>query len=263
MLKESEWKMINNILAELYTVDNESEFFEKLLKILHMMIPYTMGYVILLDEDKQIVEDRTYFVGMDDIAASEYVDRYYKEDYLWFLYEIKEETTVYRDTDILDEEVRRGTVFYREFLEPLGVPYGLGILIIHSGRKLGIINLFRGEEYGDFSDKDMYILNILKRHMENIFLRLTCIGGNSDAHLWEQLGSGYRLTERELEIVRLISRGMSNNELCDRLVISLSTVKKHIYNIYLKTGVKSRTQLMNLVFNAPEEDQLMQFRAAR
>jgi len=50
------------------------------------------------------------------------------------------------------------------------------------------------------------------------------------------------LTERELEILRLIARGLSNQEIADTLVIALQTVKKHTSHIYGKLGVTSRTQ---------------------
>ena len=49
------------------------------------------------------------------------------------------------------------------------------------------------------------------------------------------------LTEREAEILRLISVGMTNQEIADHLFISLSTVKRHIANAYGKLGVSHRT----------------------
>jgi LuxR family maltose regulon positive regulatory protein len=50
------------------------------------------------------------------------------------------------------------------------------------------------------------------------------------------------LTKRELEVLRLIHEGCSNQEIARRLVITLYTVKKHNGNIYTKLGVNSRTQ---------------------
>jgi LuxR family maltose regulon positive regulatory protein len=50
------------------------------------------------------------------------------------------------------------------------------------------------------------------------------------------------LSERELEVLRLIADGFSNAEIAQRLVIALGTVKRHINNIYGKLGVQSRTQ---------------------
>jgi len=50
------------------------------------------------------------------------------------------------------------------------------------------------------------------------------------------------LSERELEILRLIADGRSNDEIAAQLYVALSTVKKHINHIYDKLGVTSRTQ---------------------
>ncbi len=50
------------------------------------------------------------------------------------------------------------------------------------------------------------------------------------------------LSERELEVLRLIAAGLSNQEIADRLIIATGTVKRHINNIYGKLQVGSRTQ---------------------
>lgn len=50
------------------------------------------------------------------------------------------------------------------------------------------------------------------------------------------------LTERELEVLNLIAKGCSNQEISDNLCISLNTVKTHIKNIFQKLEVEDRTQ---------------------
>jgi LuxR family maltose regulon positive regulatory protein len=50
------------------------------------------------------------------------------------------------------------------------------------------------------------------------------------------------LTSREVEVLKLIKAGCSNQDIAGQLVISLPTVKRHISNIYTKLGVESRTQ---------------------
>jgi LuxR family maltose regulon positive regulatory protein len=50
------------------------------------------------------------------------------------------------------------------------------------------------------------------------------------------------LSERELEVLHLIAGGLSNQEVSQRLFITLATVKWHTSNIYGKLGVKNRTQ---------------------
>ncbi|MGD9202613.1 MAG: helix-turn-helix transcriptional regulator, partial [Chitinispirillia bacterium] len=57
----------------------------------------------------------------------------------------------------------------------------------------------------------------------------------------------FELTLREAEIINFVLSGLKNKEIGDSLNISLKTVESHIYNIYQKTGVRNRMQLMNLV----------------
>ena len=50
------------------------------------------------------------------------------------------------------------------------------------------------------------------------------------------------LSERELDILRLLSQGASNKEIADDLVITVGTVKNHVTSILAKLGVRDRTQ---------------------
>ncbi len=50
------------------------------------------------------------------------------------------------------------------------------------------------------------------------------------------------LTERERDVLRLLLEGASNREIARRLVLSVNTVKRHVYNLCGKLGVQSRSQ---------------------
>jgi LuxR family maltose regulon positive regulatory protein len=59
------------------------------------------------------------------------------------------------------------------------------------------------------------------------------------------------LTRREQDVLRLLIAGASNNEIAERLVISLATVKKHVGNILGKLGVASRAQAVARAHDLP------------
>jgi ATP/maltotriose-dependent transcriptional regulator MalT len=50
------------------------------------------------------------------------------------------------------------------------------------------------------------------------------------------------LTAREREVLRLLVDGASNREIAQQLVLSVNTVKKHVWNICGKLGVQNRAQ---------------------
>ncbi|MBK6431594.1 response regulator transcription factor [Candidatus Amarolinea dominans] len=56
------------------------------------------------------------------------------------------------------------------------------------------------------------------------------------------------LSEREEEVLALVSQGMTNAQIADRLVLSENTVKFHLQNIYQKLGVSNRTEAAAIYF---------------
>jgi len=64
---------------------------------------------------------------------------------------------------------------------------------------------------------------------------------------FEEFCRKYEISPRESEIIWEICNGLSNKEISEKLFISLQTVKDHTHRIYIKTNVKSRVQLINLV----------------
>jgi two-component system NarL family response regulator len=55
-------------------------------------------------------------------------------------------------------------------------------------------------------------------------------------------GGERRLTEREIEVLRLVARGMSNKEIASELVIAENTAKNHVRNILEKLHLRSRSE---------------------
>lgn len=57
------------------------------------------------------------------------------------------------------------------------------------------------------------------------------------------LAKSSEFTDKELVVLRFMTGGYSNQEIADKLGVSLNAVKKHISNMLDKTGLRSRTEL--------------------
>lgn len=251
MLRETEWMTINHVLLDIYMISSLDAMTKKVMKGLRLLIPYEKGYFLLFDEDGEILPDGLCCAGFDEAELHAYIHDSYKEDYLKYLYDFSTKAPIYQDTNVLMDNIRKFTPFYTNFLVPGDCPYGAGILLIRNSRIIGILELFRSRKLVDFEDRDVYVLNALKAHIENIVFNGIQMSRRQALaeRCFQNMKTHFDLTDREDDILRLLSNGLSNKEICDRLVISTSTVKKHVYNIYNKTGVKSRTQLMNLLYS--------------
>jgi ATP/maltotriose-dependent transcriptional regulator MalT len=94
----------------------------------------------------------------------------------------------------------------------------------------------RGRRDRDFDERDRAVLTVLRPHLSAIRER------------WEQRRRVHGLTDREVEVVRLVKEGLTNQEIADRLVIATGTVRTHLENIFEKLGVHTRTAAVARAF---------------
>ncbi|MBN1310373.1 MAG: hypothetical protein JXB30_03065 [Anaerolineae bacterium] len=97
-----------------------------------------------------------------------------------------------------------------------------------------------------FLDEDRQIIMLLSevRHITPGFVDRLIAFARSPGYGQERVTQPLvePLSERELEVLGLISSGLSNNDIARQLYIAVGTVKRHINNIYGKLDVASRTQ---------------------
>ncbi len=105
----------------------------------------------------------------------------------------------------------------------------------------GLVDSFAISEsssYEEFSARQIALVTMLQNQVEGILF---------ESKLSKAVAA-FSLSKREAEVLRLVVEGRSNSDIGERLDVSVSTVKKHVYNIFNKAGVYSRAQLLSLVY---------------
>ena len=74
--------------------------------------------------------------------------------------------------------------------------------------------------------------------------------GYSDSQQWKPQPLPADLSEREQEVLILLSEGATNKEIAERLIVSTETVKSHVSAIIGKLGVRDRTAAAVLAIKA-------------
>jgi len=115
--------------------------------------------------------------------------------------------------------------YFKKVIELIGSEQYLSVFIRDGELFLPIIDKFKDLNF-----------NLLNKAEKQIKKQIKIDNEDTNNKLIEPL------TERELEILKLVSQGMTNKSIADELYITIGTTKWHLSNIYSKLGVKSRTK---------------------
>ena len=137
--------------------------------------------------------------------------------------------TVVRWSDFYSTLGLKNARFYSEFLRPMDHIHGLYLpLPTGPGRLRRLV--FARKSGPDFSERELLILRLLRPHLHEVYL---------DA---ERRRHGVpQVSRREREVLQLVSQGYGNADIAQILFISVATVRKHLENIFNRTGVRNRT----------------------
>jgi DNA-binding CsgD family transcriptional regulator len=108
------------------------------------------------------------------------------------------------------------------------------------------IEIYGGLTAAMFAALGIWLGIKLTKPKEKIVLKESPIQVGQPFALNEGKREDLGITRRELEILELISRGMSNREIAQKLFVSENTVKTHSSRVFDKLGAKRRTQAVQL-----------------
>lgn len=172
-------------------------------------------------------------------AIEEYDQYYHKMDLLApkLIFPIVRERKVLRLVDLLPHNAYEQNPYYNEYMAKYKHYHLMTMYLMRGSQILGLIDFIRPKKDPVFSDQEVMKMEILSRflsqRLESYKPDLSWVGGAPQGPF----------TPKEKEVLDLVRKGKSNEEISARLHISINTVKTHLLNLYRKSGASNRTEL--------------------
>lgn len=238
--------LLSGIIYKINSIENEEEMRTVFLHCINALVPYQQATFYLAKKEGKGKLCDPVGINLSTEQLFSYFD-YEEEDYRKWVY-LAPKSTVFKESELYPEKKRNETRVHKELHIKSNVYYCLQISLVYDSRFLGVVSLYRSKEQGDFNDKEIFILDLIKDHLA---LRLS-IDNNKKANSKQEViqledyEKKYQLTKKELEVLKLIFDGYSNDEISGLLYISPNTLRKHLLHIYNKIGVSSRWGLLKI-----------------
>ena len=251
-LSAEDWYSIHEIIIKTEKCDAET-LPKVLLKELKPLVPFSHSHCFFISSKDDDAETReSYKFYSPDIPRQhmiDYVEKYMDIDFInWF--SENSELNAYRESDVISPKVRCNTKFFKEWLEPVNLYYGAVMMLRKDDTEYMEFYLYRSQEEGDFSDKELEILGYISYYMSDRLFRQFPNGIEFEA-IYKNASMPKSkldsLTFREREILELIVNGTLRKDLASTLFISESTLNKHFANIYSKLACHSYEELLMMI----------------
>lgn len=243
-LVTKDWIFINDLVYKINSIENTRVMEKVFLETIRTIMPYDSATFYLAGD-----------FGLDsspvsvDLNPEDFVSTYIENmgiDYTKWIFSLSK-STVFRESDLFDEKERINMLYYKHIYQPLNIHYAAIVGLVHNEKFLGCCNFYNSAKNGDFSHKDVVILNILKDHLAlRLYKDLTIVNeaiNHNRLLLSETFCKKIDLTKKETAVFELIINGFSATEASEKLCISPNTLKNHLQSIYSKAGVKNKLEL--------------------
>ncbi len=242
MLTAKDWGIINDLVCNMFSKEDINVVIKDFFNSFKQLVPYdraAFDYEYIENPIKNFFRHEVLY-NFKEKDSINFKENYSISNYTrWACLETK--NVVYKETDIIQDSIRENTQIYLHFYKPLGIHYIAAASITFKDSILGFITLYRRNEQSDFSRKELEILRIISAHLSN---RLNIHNSSLNPYLIIPSSLQEKLSNREIEIVQLIVKGLTNNEISEKLFISPLTVTKHLDHIYKKLNINSKLQLI-------------------
>lgn len=244
-IDNNDFMILNSIIYKIHTNPDFTAMRKELLEQLKMIIDFDSAEFHLSrgDGTTSLVSGISY----NKKASLDFSKVYENIDYSQGILGTGE-SIVYRETDIIPDEKRVQTEYYKNIYEANNWHYSLQLVLAYDKRFLGVITFYKKKGKEDFKYADIFKLQLIENHLSyRIYKEQERSAKNGDKISVADAVKQFGLTKRESAILELLIKGYSNKEICNQMVISGNTVKKHILNIYRKLDIKNRVQLFCMI----------------
>lgn len=248
MLKVNDWILINSITLKIHEVDDINKMRAEMFQLLTSVIDFDLAtfYIVPCLDTYELCNPVGHNCTIEEMMG--YINIYKDIDYSKnLMYTGK--NIAYRESSILSDDERRNTEYYKKVYLANNFHYSLHMNLSYLGRFLGIVSIFRTNGKSDFSDDDLLVFDNIKDHLA-LRLYKDLKNNESGKYSFEECIKKNNLTVKESEVLELILIGKTNDEMCEQFCITYNTLKKHILNIYKKTGYNSRVALMKSIYKS-------------
>ncbi|MDD3402054.1 MAG: helix-turn-helix transcriptional regulator [Hespellia sp.] len=239
---KKEMQTINEITVFIAGEMDLIRMYEEVMRRLSELIPHEKSFFSCSATHRDENQNILHSINMTELELEQYRLRFSSYDYTaWYVNQPG--TKIYRDTDLVDDKIMQNSVIYQDWVKPMGMSYVCGN-VIHLGQNAGTdLTLLRSERYGDFSERELFVLSLITAHIEQWF----CAHNSWMESVFGLEKDEIQLTKRENEIAEFVCSSRSIQEIAQEMSISYATVRRHLANIYKKLGVSTRIELVNYI----------------
>jgi DNA-binding CsgD family transcriptional regulator len=181
-------------------------------------------------------------LNMDDANLRRYEAYYQYHDPITFKLQARREPTLV--TEIMPQAELERTEFFNDFLRRDGLRYGVNLYAYDGDRNIGDLRIWRGRQRENFDAETIELLRLVQPAFANAMRLL--VGADAPTYRAAD-GRAVELTEREVEVARLVAEGLTDKVIAARLALAFPTVRTHVNNLFAKFGVHNRASLCRLL----------------
>ena len=168
-----------------------------------------------------VMKEFSKFLKNYTIKENDWSARYSGTEFVMLLFDI-DEKQAYRICKRINDKINKNGIIFED--HQIKIDIHLGFYILNS--------------------EDLTVNQFILAASKSIYHTSDIEENNKSAITKEEIFQKYVLTEREKEVAALLLKGYKNSEIAKELFIGISTVKKHIVNIFDKSNVKSRAEFI-------------------